>query len=388
MPMLIQLGLEKRIKKLEEEMMSSKNWNNKKQKLKELLRAEVESISPYSGEEDDFKVEINLSGNESPFDLPQIVKDKFKLEFDQQELNRYPDIYSDQLNQIIARYISSKLAQNVSTEEVLVANGSDEILDILVRSFVEPNDVVISATPTFSMYKYFTKLNGGQYEEISLATDFKLKILKAKIDQLEPKLIFICSPNNPTGEIVNRDLILKLTDYFAGPVVVDEAYADFSDLSLMADVKDYPNLAVTRTFSKAFGLAGIRFGYLYGNQVLVEELKKVLKPYNLNLLTDLLARLILEHNDLIEKRIEFIKKERQKLDQQLRQYPDWKLYSSQANFLYLEGKKTVQFKKILNQRGIKIRTYLDGLPAIRITVGSAEENHAVLEGFAEFKEQN
>lgn len=368
--------------------MSSNNLNKKEQKLKEMLRTEVKSISPYYGEEDNFDVQINLSGNESPFDLPQKIKDQFKSKFDQHDINRYPEIYSERLHQTLADYLSSELDKKVNTEEVIAGNGSDEILDMLIRTFVEPGDVVLSQAPTFSMYEYFTDLSSGQYEEISLDEAFNFQKLKAKIDKLKPKLVFLCSPNNPTGEIIERELILKLADYFAGPVIIDEAYADFSEIDLMPDVKDHPNLAVTRTFSKAFGLAGIRFGYLYGNQILVEELKKVLKPYNLNSLTDMLACLILDNNDIIKERIEFIKKERQKLYQNLNQYQNWQLYPSMANFLYIEGEKTLEFKKVLNQQGIKIRSYAKKTPAIRITVGSEEENQAVLEAFAKFKEHN
>ncbi|MFP4021235.1 MAG: histidinol-phosphate transaminase [Halanaerobium sp.] len=368
--------------------MSSNNLNKKEQKLKELLRPEVKAISPYYGEEDDFEVKINLSGNESPFDLPREIKDKFKEEFDQHDINRYPEIYSERLHQSLADYLSRELEVDVDTREVIAGNGSDEILDMLIRTFVEPGDVVFSQSPTFSMYKYFTELSGGCYEELPLAENFNYQNIKAKIDELEPKIIFFCSPNNPTGEMLEREMILKIAEYFSGPVLVDEAYADFSELDLMPDVKDYPNLAVTRTFSKAFGLAGIRFGYLYGNQVLVEELKKVLKPYNLNSLTDILACLILDNDDIIKERIEFIKKERQKLYQKLNQYQNWQLYPSMANFLYIEGQKTADFKKILNQQGIKIRSFDSEPPAIRITIGSREENEAVLAAFAEFKEQN
>lgn len=365
--------------------MSSNNLNKKEQNLKELLRPEVKEISPYFGEKNDFEFQINLSGNESPFDLPEAKKNKFKAKFDQYDINRYPEIYSERLHQTLAAYLSRELGDNISQESVIVGNGSDQILDILIRTFVEPGDVVLSQAPTFSMYKYFTDLGGGRYEEIPLNEDFNFKNLKTKIDLLNPKLIFLCSPNNPTGEIIERELILKLADYFAGPVIVDEAYADFSEVNLMPDVSDYPNLAVTRTFSKAFGLAGIRFGYLYGNEVLVEELKKVLQPYNLNSLTDILACLILENDDIIKERIEFIKKERQKLYQNLNQYQKWTLYPSMANFLYIEGEETIKFKKILNEHGIKIRSYEKKKPAIRITVGSKEENQSVLKAFIEFR---
>lgn len=366
-------------------MMNRVEIKKKKAALKERMRPEVKSIAPYQGEKDDFQVKINLAGNESPFDLPEEIKEKFKAEFERADLNRYPEIYSENLEQKLADYLSSELDKKVKREEIMIGNGSDEILDILIRTFIQPGDVVLSQTPTFSMYEYFTKLNGGKYSQIPLDQDFTFENLKAKIDSLKPKIIFLCSPNNPTGELISPDLILKLAEYFSGPLIVDEAYADFSDYDLMPEVENYLNLAVTRTFSKAFGLAGIRFGYLYGSPVLVKELKKVLKPYNLNTLTDLLACLIIANNDIIKERIEFIKKERQRLYQQLNQYQGWKLYPSKANFLYLEGEQTARFKKILNQRGIKIRSYQNQPPAVRITIGSSLENEAVLEAFSEFK---
>jgi len=368
--------------------MSSNNLNKKEEALKELLRPEVRAISPYRGEEDNFEVKINLSGNESPFDLPVEIKEKFKEEFDQHDINRYPEIYSERLQRTLASYLSQELNKEVSTGEIIVGNGSDELLDMLIRTFVEPGDVVLSQAPTFSMYQYFTELSGGKYKEVPLNDDFTFENLKAKIDEFEPKLIFLCSPNNPTGEIISREMILSLANYFSGPLIIDEAYADFNDFDLMPEVEDYPNLAVTRTFSKAFGLAGIRFGYLYGNRVLVKELEKVLKPYNLNSLTDILACLILENNDIIKERINLIKSERQKMYQKLNQYQGWRLYPSMANFIYIEGEKTKEFKNILNQQGIKIRSYSKEPAAIRITIGSREENKAVLKAFEEFKAKN
>ncbi|WP_238524759.1 histidinol-phosphate transaminase [Halanaerobium hydrogeniformans] len=366
----------------------SNNQKDKEKIIKEMLRDEVRSISPYYGEEDDFEVKINLAGNESPFDLPAKIKDKFINEFQKTDINRYPEIYSEKIHQELADYLSSELNKEVSTKEVIIGNGSDELLDILIRTFVEKGDIVLSQAPTFSMYRYFSELGGGIYEEIPLDKDFTIENIKAKIDRLQPKLIFFCSPNNPTGEILAKDLILSITEYFSGPVIVDEAYADFSKEDLMAQVENHANLAVTRTFSKAFGLAGIRLGYLYGNSVLVEELKKVLKPYNLNTLTDILGCIVLNNNDIIKERIEFIKKERERVFEHLKSYSDWDLFPSEANFIYLEGKKTHLFKKALNQAGIKIRSYNTKPAAIRITIGSEEENDAVLRVLEEFKQNN
>lgn len=353
-----------------------------------MLRPEIKAISPYRGEVDDFEVKINLAGNESPFDLPEEIKNKFKKEFERRDINRYPEIYSEELHQTIAAYLSRELKKEVSVDEVAAGNGSDELLDMLIRTFIEPGDVVLSQAPTFSMYEYFTKLSGGVYEEIPLNAKFDLELLKEKIEEFKPKIIFLCSPNNPTGEVIEKELILKLADYFNGLVLVDEAYADFSSEDLMQEVSSYTNLAVTRTFSKAFGLAGIRLGYLYGNKLLVEELKKVLKPYNLNSLTDIIGCLVLKNDAVIKQRIELIKSERERVYKELADYADWKVFPSEANFIYLEGDKTHLFKEMLNDNGIKIRSYDSVPPAIRITIGSREENDAVLDVLKDFKQQN
>jgi histidinol-phosphate aminotransferase len=356
--------------------------------IKDMLRPEIKAISPYQGEKDNFEVKINLSGNESPFDLPDKIKKEFNQEFEKRDINRYPEIYSEELHQTLADYLSSELKKEVSVDEVAAGNGSDELLDMLIRTFVEPGDVVLSQAPTFSMYEYFTRLSGGVYKEIPLNDQFRFEVIKEKIDEFKPKIIFLCSPNNPTGEVIDKSLILKLADYFAGPILVDEAYADFSSEDLMQEVSDYQNLAVTRTFSKAFGLAGIRLGYLYGSKILVEELKKVLKPYNLNSLTDIIGCLVLKNNDIIKERIELIKSERERVFEQLADYEDWDVFPTQANFIYLEGAKTHLFKSMLNTEGIKIRSYNSEPPAIRITIGSQEENDAVLDVFQNFKQQN
>lgn len=355
--------------------------------LKEKLRPEIKAITPYHGEADDFEVKINLSGNESPFDLPQEIKEKFKIEFEKRDINRYPEIYSEELHQAIADYLSDELAKEVTVDEVAAGNGSDELLDMLIRTYVEPGDVVLSQAPTFSMYQYFTQLSGGVYEEIPLNEQFTLENLKAKIDEFEPKLIFLCSPNNPTGEMIDKELILELADYFDGPILIDEAYADFSREDLMQEVSDYVNLAVTRTFSKAFGLAGIRLGYLYANKVLIEEIKKVLKPYNLNSLTDIIGCLVLKNDSVIKERIELIKSERERIYQKLVDYSGWTVFPSQANFIYLEGANTHEFKSMLNEQGIKIRSYNTEPAAVRITIGSPAENDAVLKVLEEFKQQ-
>ncbi|MGM0603480.1 MAG: histidinol-phosphate transaminase [Bacillota bacterium] len=366
--------------------MSSKKSIQKKQKIKKMLRPEVKAIYPYEGEEDDFEIKINLSGNESPFDLPEEVKEKFKEEFNQDNINRYPELYSDSLREKIAQFLSKKTGLAVKADEIIAGNGSDDLLDLIIRTFVDKGDCVLSQAPTFSMYKYFTEINGGKYADLPLKKGkFTFKNIKLEIDKLQPKLIFFCSPNNPTGEILDREVVLKTAEYYSGPVVIDEAYAEFSEENFLSEVRNFSNIAVCRTFSKAYGMAGARLGYLFADRIITEEVEKVLKPYNLNKMTDMLGQIILENNDIINKRVKYIKKERDKLFKNFSRFEGWRVYNTEANFVYIEGEKTKDFKNILNKNGIKVRSYSTDPPAVRITAGSSEDNDAVLKSFAEFK---
>src|SRR6056297_556254 len=366
--------------------MNSNNYNKKEKSLKSLLRPEVKAISPYMGEKDNFKVKIDLSGNESPFDLPQQIKDKFKEKFDKLNINRYPELYSGSLREKISTFLHHNTGINVTAEEIIAGNGSDDLLDLIVRTFVDKGDYVLSQAPTFSMYRYFTEVNGGKYVDLPIIEErFTFKNIKAEIDKYNPKLIFFCSPNNPTGEFLDRKTVLKTAEYFDGPVIVDEAYAEFSKNNLLSEVKNFSNIAVCRTFSKAYGMAGARLGYMFADRIITEEVGKVLKPYNLNIMTDVLGRIILENNDIIKERIKYIVEERDRLFNELSKFTGWKVYNTEANFVYIEGEKTKDFKNILNQNGVKIRSYNTEPAAVRITVGSSKENDVVLKSFKELK---
>ena len=269
----------------------------------------------------------------------------------------------------------------------MVGNGSDDVLDMMIDTFINPGDKVLAAAPTFSMYRFFTEIAGGKYDHFSLAdTDFTLENMEKIIDDFEPKMIFLCSPNNPTGQQLSKDVILQLADIYSGILVIDEAYAEFAEESLLDHVNEHTNLAVTRTFSKAYGLAGIRLGYVVGSKELVKQVGKVLKPYNINSITSLIGKIILREGDLIENRVEKIKLEREKMLKIYSEYDNWTVFESSANFVYIEGEDTLRFKEMLNENGIKIRSFDRKPPAIRITIGKPEENRKVAKIFEEFKE--
>ncbi len=353
--------------------------------IKDFVRSEVAQIKPYKGEKDDNKYRLDLSGNESPYDLPLDIKKEITEQIIKNNLNYYPKLYSESLRCQIADYLD----YNINCNQVIVGNGSDEVLSMLIDTFINPGDRVLAAAPTFSMYQFFAELAGAKYHNFLLAdNEFTYQSMIEKIEKIDPKIIFLCSPNNPTGELLSEDVILKLIDNYKGILVIDEAYAEFSGFSLLEHVNKHNNLVVTRTFSKAFGLAGIRLGYLVGNQDLVQEVSKVVKPYNINSITTLIGKIILRENKLIEKRVEKIVTERKKLYNEFIKYDDWDVFPTSANFIYIEGKKTTEFKEMLNNKGIKIRSFDSNPPAVRITVGKEEENREIIKTFKKFKEGN
>ena len=353
--------------------------------IKELARPEVAKIKPYKGEKDNQEYRMNLSGNESPYDLPLDIKKEVAEQIIENNLNYYPKLYSESLRCKISEYLD----YNIDCNQVIVGNGSDEVLSMLIDTFINPGDNVLAAAPTFSMYQFFTELAGGNYHNFLLANnEFNYQSMIDKINDIDPKIIFLCSPNNPTGELLSKEVILKLIDNYSGILVIDEAYAEFSGFSFLEYVNKHNNLVVTRTFSKAFGLASIRLGYLIGNKDLVQEVAKVVKPYNINSITSLIGKTILRESNVIEQRVNKIVKERKKLYDELIKYDSWNVFPSSANFIYIEGSKTTQFKEMLNNEGIKIRSFDSKPPAIRITVGKEEDNKEVISIFKKFKEGN
>ena len=352
--------------------------------IKKLIRPEVAKIKAYEGEKETANYRIDLSGNESPYDLPTHIKEEITEKIMDNPLNNYPNLYTESLRCSIADYLEI----DVDCDQVIVGNGSDDVLDMLINTFLEPGDRVLAAAPTFSMYRFFSELAGGIYENFSLAEkEFNFESIKELIKRLEPKMIFLCSPNNPTGELLSPETILKLADIYSGILVVDEAYAEFSNVTLLNHISEHNNLAVTRTFSKAFGLAGIRLGYLVGSRALISQVSKVLKPYNINSITSLIGKIILREEELIEERVNKIVSEREKMHKMYSEYKNWTVFPSSANFVYIEGADTVRFKNMLNNSGIKIRSFNRKPAAIRITVGTPSENEEVAAVFKKFKEE-
>ncbi|MEG0929347.1 histidinol-phosphate transaminase [Algoriella sp.] len=338
--------------------------------INNIIRPNVKAMKAYSSARDEFQ-EINddfvfLDANENPFN---------------NGLNRYPDPLQRNVKTILSEI------KNFPTNQILLGNGSDEVLDLIFRAFCEPNqDNVIAISPSYGMYSVLANLNAIEYRKSLLnEKDFQPNIddIFEKVDD-NTKMIFLCSPNNPTGEIIKRDSILEIVNRFNGLVIIDEAYIDFAnETSWMQEIQNYPNVIVTQTLSKAVGLAGIRLGILYASQEIVDVLNKIKPPYNINQLTQLKAIEILSNYNKVIDATKLIIQQKNVLEKALTEISFVKkIYPSDANFILIKVDNADERYNQLVEKGIIIRNRTkDDLceNCLRITVGTEEENGKLIE---------
>jgi histidinol-phosphate aminotransferase len=334
-----------------------------------LVRNNVKKMFSYSSARDDFKDEfdmklIYLDANESPFD---------------NIINRYPDNKHTELKKVISDI------KNVNVNQVIFGNGTDEILDLIVRVFCNPNeDKIITLPPTYGMYDIIAKTNGVENIEIPLKSDFSIdKNEILKLSSNNTKVLFLCSPNNPTGNSFNTNDLTDLIKGFKGIVVVDEAYIDFSSKqSLISLIKDNNNLIITQTMSKAYGMAGIRLGMGFSNEKIINYLNKIKPPYNINVLTERKALEELNKIDEIEKNISIVLDQRSLLVSCLEKL-DFveKIYKSDANFLLVKvDNADLRYNQLL-EKGIVVRNRSNQplcQNCLRITIGTKNENTSLI----------
>ena len=342
---------------------------NRKFNLQSLVRKNVLGLTPYSSARDefaDFNTEmIFLDANENPF---------------QTNVNRYPDPWQRDVKTVLAEQ------KGVKTENILLGNGSDEVLDLLMRAFCEPNtDNIITLPPTYGMYKVLAGINSVENREVPLTSEFEPNISEIlKIANPKSKLIFICSPNNPTGNTFSEEKIKTLLENFLGLVVIDEAYIDFSDKkSWLEMLNDYPNLIITQTMSKAYGMAGIRMGICFASSEVISVLNKIKPPYNINELTQRSAIKRLMNVELFNSEISLITDQKKQLAKVLLQVSFiQKIFPSDANFILVRvDNATLRYQQLLDN-GIVVRLRSSQLlceNTLRITVGTPAENAQLIE---------
>jgi histidinol-phosphate aminotransferase len=337
-----------------------------------LLRQEVLDLHAYHVP--DSSGYIKLDAMENPYLVPTALSGEISEAVAAAAINRYPDPGAVSLKEKI-RGVTG-LPQGM---EVLLGNGSDELIQLLAMALNKPGAVLLSVEPSFVMYKMIATFTGMRYVGVPLATDFSLDLAAtlAAIKRERPALTFLAYPNNPTGNLFSADSVAQIIQSSPGLVVVDEAYYAFASDSFIPHLARYPNLLVMRTFSK-LGMAGLRLGFLAGSAAWLGQLEKLRLPYNVGVLPQLVAEKLLLHHDVLLQQAEQIKRDRAKLYQQLSGIDGVKVYSSEANFLLFRVANATSIFNGLKQRGVLIKNLNAGHPmlkdCLRVTVGTPDEN--------------
>jgi histidinol-phosphate aminotransferase len=344
--------------------------------LNKLIRPNIKSLTPYSSARDEFSGEakVFLDANENSLGSP-LTK----------WYNRYPDPHQQKLKEMIS------FVKTVPQENIFLGNGSDECIDLLFRSFCEPKkDNVIICPPTYGMYEVSANINDIEIRKAPLLEDFQLDLvhLENLVDE-NTKLIWICSPNNPTGNSLNRTDIESVLNNFNGIVVIDEAYINFAkQKSFVQELSDYPNLVVMQTFSKAWGLAALRLGIAFASIDIIDVLNKVKPPYNINQATQDLALKALEEIGQVNDMIKILVDMRNALMEVFTQIPIVeKVYPSDANFFLVKIKDARKVYEFLLTKGIVVRDRSNVKlceDCLRITVGTEKENTILIDAIADY----
>lgn len=336
--------------------------------LEELTRANVWRMEPYSSARDDYKgatASVFLDANENPYNSP---------------VNRYPDPRQSELKAEIAK------VKGVNPAQIFLGNGSDEAIDLLFRAFCEPRiDNVVAINPTYGMYQVCAETNDVEYRKVNLTDDFQLPVSQLlEVADEQTKLLFVCSPNNPTGNDFRLSDMEQLLRGFGGLVVIDEAYIDFASRpSLLKQLDEFPNLVVLQTFSKAWGCAAIRLGMAFASPEIVGIMSKIKYPYNVNLLTQREALNMVHRHYEVERWVKSLKEERTLLIAGLGKLSVVeKVFPTDANFVLVRVTDAVAIYNYLVNCGIIVRNRhsvtLCG-NCLRITVGTRVENERLLE---------
>jgi histidinol-phosphate aminotransferase len=339
--------------------------------LDKLVRPNIKTLKPYSSAKDEYtgEAKILLDANENSLGSP-LTK----------WYNRYPDPYQQKLKEKLA------FVKQIAANQIFIGNGSDECIDILFRTFCEPGkDNIIICPPTYPMYEVSANINDVSIQKAPLLSDYQLNL--AHIEQLvneQTKIIWICSPNNPTGNSLDRIDIETILNHFNGIVVVDEAYINFSkQKSFVQSLIDYPNLVVLQTLSKAWGLAGLRLGMCFASPQIIGYLNKVKAPYNINIVTQELALQALDEVGQVNDMIKLLVDMRIALAEVIASMPHViQVFPSDTNFLFVKIPQARKLYEYLLSQGIIVRdrSALELCEdSLRITVGTEQENTALVD---------
>ena len=352
-------------------------------KDQKFYRNVLKELKSYDPHEAPYKVKLNA--NENPYGLPEEIIEEILRKAKNLEYSRYPNANSVKLSEIVSSFWS------LTRDNIVIGNGSDELIDYLIKAFSEKGRRIITTAPSFAMYKIYSIINGSNFVQIPLSqSNFSLnedKVLE-EAKKEDSSIVFIAYPNAPTGNYFAEDKIIKIIEESGCLVVVDEAYYEFGEKTFVPLISQYDNLVILRTFSKAYSLASLRVGYLLSNPEIINEVRKVKSPFNVNTFSQLAAQAVFENKEILKDSIEKIIKERERLINRINELPSFKAHPSRTNFVLVEvGSKEntdLVYNNLLKQ-GILVQTVSD--PAfstsryfLRITVGNKEENDILIKG--------
>lgn len=350
---------------------------------KKFYRDNLKELKPYDPHELPYKVKLNA--NENPYGLPEEIIEEILSKAKNLEYSRYPNANSVKLSETVSSF------WGLHRDNIVIGNGSDELIDYLIKAFSEKGRRIITTAPSFAMYKIYSIINGSIFVQIPLGqNNFSLnedKILE-EAKKEDSSIVFIAYPNAPTGNYFAEDKIIKIIEESGCLVVVDEAYYEFGEKTFIPLISQYDNLVILRTFSKAYSLASLRVGYLLSNPEIINEIRKVKSPFNVNTFSQLAAQVVFENKEILKDGVKKIIEERKKLINRINELSSFKAHPSQTNFVLVEvgskGNSDLVYNNLLKQ-GILVQTISD--PAfsssryfLRITVGNEEENDILIKG--------
>ncbi len=348
--------------------------------VREQIRLEIRQLSAYHVA--DPGDAIKLDAMENPYQWDSALTEEWLQYLSAASLNRYPDPAACEVQQELRTVM-----QIPSEMDVILGNGSDELIQMLIQAMNRPGQVLLAPEPSFVMYALLAKAVGMQYAGVPLREDdFSLYMpaILETVKKHQPALVFIANPNNPTGNAFAAEDLETILAHTAGAVVIDEAYTPFTDATFMPRLDEYPNLLVMRTVSK-LGLAGLRLGLLAGSPAILKELEKIRLPYNINVLTQLSAVFALRHYTVFEEQTRRIRADRAVLFNQLEALEGVRVWPSETNFILLRVANAEAIFNGLRERGVLIKCLHGSHPfldnCLRITVGTPQENKSFLDAF-------
>jgi histidinol-phosphate aminotransferase len=328
-------------------------------------------------------VPVKLNQNENPFDWPESIKDEILAFCKERPWNRYPNFIPDELKKALADYAG------YTADNIIAGNGSNEMLLLLLLSLTEPDGPVIFCQPTFTVYKLLSSGLGRNPQEVSLNDDMSYngdRICKAS-GQFPDAVIIVCSPNNPTGSALSENQVRQILETHNGFLLLDQAYVEFGGYNALPLINEYPNLIITRTFSKALRGAGLRLGYMIGTAEIIREINKMKLPYNINFFSEHVATVLLSHRKELDEAVTYIKAQRDIVYDFIQTLPFDNIYPTAANFILMRTKKKDSLFNYLKDSGILIRD-VSSYPmlenCLRINIGTEDENNKLMQALSNF----